>query len=71
MKYYSTQRPPGLGTFPKPKGNRVLEIEAFDRREYVEEIGREAWGWIDYAQELTDQEAAAYELVKGKKRISL
>ncbi len=35
MKYYSTQRPVAQGTFPKPDGNRVIEIVNFDKRSIV------------------------------------
>lgn len=60
MRYYSTQRPVGPGSFPK-KG--VVEIFNFENRIYVPEIGRKAWGYIEYNRELTEQEAASYELV--------
>ncbi len=65
-KYYSTQRPVSLGTYPKPYGNDILEIHNFDSRKYVQEINREAWGWIEYRQPLTEQEAKAYELVTAE-----
>lgn len=64
-RYYSTQRPVGPGTYPKPKGNRVLKIENFDFREYVREISGPAWGFIEYEKPLTDREAEAYELEPG------
>lgn len=66
MRYYSTQRPVGLGTFPKPDGNTVIETHNFDRRTFCEEIGREAWGYIDYAKKIPDDAARQYELVGGK-----
>ena len=62
-RYYSTNRPVSISTYPKPEGNEVLEISNFDERRAVPEIGRAAWGWIDYASPLPDSEAAAYELV--------
>ena len=40
MRYYSTQRPVGPGTFPKPQGNAVKEVFNFDSKTYCEEIGR-------------------------------
>lgn len=43
MRYYSTQRPIGPGTFPKPQGNAVKEVFNFDSKTYCEEVGREAW----------------------------
>jgi len=65
MRYYSTQRPVMPGTFPKPQGNKVLAIENFDERTFCMEIGREAWGYLEYEKPLTEKEAAAYELVEG------
>lgn len=62
-RYYSTQRPVAPGTFPK---EGVQEIQNYDSRTYVEEIGREAWGHIDYSRELSEKEAADYELVKAQ-----
>ena len=35
-RYYSTQRPVDLGTFPKPPGNAPVEIINFDERRMVE-----------------------------------
>ena len=61
MKYYSTQRPVMPGGYPKSQ--KVLDIGNFDSRQYVESIGRMAWGWIEYAQPLSEKDAADYELV--------
>jgi len=62
MRYYSIHRPVAPGTFPKTV--KVNEIYNFDNRVFCEEIGREAWGWIDYNGELDEKDADAYELVK-------
>lgn len=43
MRYYNTQRPVAPGTFPKPEGNRILEIHNFDERTYCSEPGRDCW----------------------------
>lgn len=64
-RYYSTQRPLGPGAFPRPAGNRVEDITNYDRRTYIEELGREAWGSIDYEQPLTPEDARAYELTEA------
>ena len=61
-RYYSTQRPVGPGTYPKPKGNKVAAIWNFDDRTHVPEIDGKAWGFIEYEKPLTDREAEAYEL---------
>lgn len=61
MRYYSTQRPVMPGSYPKTAP--VKEIRNFDRRTYCQEIGRPAWGWIDYEGALDPKTAASYELV--------
>jgi len=63
MKYYSIRRPVAPGSFPKPDGNKVLEIHNFDSRQPVEEIGREAWGWIEYEKPLSRYDCDCYELM--------
>ena len=62
MKYYSIYRPVMPGTFPKTQ--MVNEIHNFDYRQYCPEIGREAWGWIEYESEISEKDATNYELVK-------
>lgn len=62
MRYYSTQRPVMPGSYPKPQGNTVKEVHNFDERTYCEEIGREAWGYIEYERPLHRDTAADYEL---------
>ena len=64
MKYYSTQRPVAPGTFPKPEGNKVLEIVNFDEQQYCKEAGRDCWGYIEYERPLTEKQAVDYELVR-------
>lgn len=44
-RYYSTQRPVMPGGYPKPQNNEVLEIENFDNKKFVEEVGCQAWGY--------------------------
>ena len=63
-RYYSRLRPVGPGTFPN---HDVLEIHNYDSRTYIEDAGCEVWGYIDYAQDITEREARSYELVKGQK----
>ena len=57
MRYYSTLRPIGPGTCP----DNFDEFENFDYRTYVDEIGREVWGWVEYAEPLDCPEK--YDLV--------
>lgn len=61
MRYYSTQRPVMPGSFPVA-GARKIHIHNYDRRTYIPEIGREAWGYIEYDPPITEKEARAYEL---------
>lgn len=67
MRYYSTQRPFGPGTFPKQDGSET--ITNFDKPTFCEEIGREAWGYIDYKSPLSPELAQDYELMPACKRI--
>ena len=60
VKYYSTQRPVMPGGYPK-KG-AVERIQNFDTKTFCEEVGREAWGFIEYREPLTKEEADAYEM---------
>ena len=55
VRYYSTMRPFGPGTFPQKDGRET--ITNFDGKIYCEEIGREAWGYIEYMEPLTEDEA--------------
>ena len=59
-RYYSTQRPVMPGGFPK-RGN-VEKIHNFESKIFCEEIGNEAWGYIDYTEPLTKEESDGYEL---------
>ena len=61
-KYYSTQRPVDIGTFPKPAGNAPDEIENYDKRVLVEGGAFLAWGHLTYTKPLTEKQAADYEL---------
>lgn len=63
VKYYSTQRPILPGGFPSK--SEVVKIENFETKLFCEDIGRKAWGYIEYAAELTKEEAEAYELTRG------
>lgn len=63
MRYYSTQRPVTPGSYPSSYA--VEEIANFDRKTYCKEIGREAWGYIDFAAPLPEGEAQKWELVQA------
>ena len=59
-RYYSTQRPVLPGGFPEK--DKVERIQNFDHKEFCKEIGDEAWGFIEYSEPLTKEQADAYEL---------
>lgn len=62
QRYYSTQRPVSIGTYPKPQGNKVLNIVNYGKRVPVREIERDAWGYIDYEEALSEEDVERYEL---------
>lgn len=57
MKYYSTQRPLMPGCCPRAG---VQEVVNFDDKKFCEEIGCEAWGFVEYNRELTQNEVDDY-----------
>lgn len=61
-KYYSTQRPVDIGTFPKPPHNAPDEIVNYDQRLPVEGGAFPAWGHLTYTRPLTEKQAVDYEL---------
>lgn len=64
MRYYSEHRPVAPGTFPRPEGNRVTEIVNYDERQFCPEIGKMAWGYLEYEKPLNNREIADYELTE-------
>jgi len=60
-KYYSTQRPVDLGTYPKTEGGPV-RFENFDKRDDVEQGQFKAWGYLIYDAPLTEKQIADFEL---------
>ncbi len=60
-KYYSTQRPVDIGTFPKPPHNPPDEIVNYDQRVPVEGGAFLAWGHLTYTKPLTEKTVADYE----------
>lgn len=60
-KYYSTQRPISIGTFPD--NGAIVGIVNFDTRKKVKSIRKTAWGYINYSKPLTEKQILQYELV--------
>lgn len=64
MVYYSIMRPVAPGTYPKGDGvPKVTEIVNFDEKKFVQEIDRDAWGYLVYDGELPEHLENDYELV--------
>ncbi len=61
-RYYSTQRPIDIGTFPNKSDNQPTNIQHFDERTPVEDGALMAWGVLTYAKPLTVDEMTRYEL---------
>lgn len=61
VRYYSVMRPVGIGTYPEGK---VIKFENYSEPTYCASIERTAWGYIDYEEELSEEMAKRYELVK-------
>ena len=60
-KYYSTQRPVDIGTFPKTESDPA-KIVNFDQRDSVENGQFQAWGYLLYHAPLTEKQINDYEL---------
>lgn len=60
-RYYSAQRPILPGGFPERE--KVEQIKNFDTKIFCDEIGEEAWGFVDYSEPLEKEQADAYELI--------
>lgn len=60
-RYYSTQRPVDIGTFPK-FGDQPIQIENYDSRKWVEGGAFRAWGVLTYTTPLTPKQMDDYEL---------
>ena len=63
-RYYSTQRPVDIGTYPKPPDNQPLSIVNYDddRRRPVADGRLMAWGELTYAKPLTEKQMEDYGL---------
>lgn len=61
FRYYSTQRPVDIGTYPKSTGEPI-RIRNYNRRIRIEPWGFLAWGYLEYASPLDARQADDYEL---------
>jgi hypothetical protein len=61
-RYYLLYRGRGPGCQP----NGFVAAQDFDHKQYVDEIGRWAFGWVEYDWPLTEKEISEYELAGVK-----
>lgn len=61
-RYYSTQRPVDLGTYPKEPDNPLVGFLNYDDRINVEYGAYRAWGEVTYRAPLTPDQLIQYEL---------
>lgn len=67
-RYYSTLRQLMVGgiPFPKDPGESITTIVNFEEgRTYCKDIGRPAWGYIEYTAPLDPKQVSDYELVQA------
>ena len=64
MRAYGYNRPLGMGTYPK--GYDVADIVNFDCKRRVEEVGRDCFGYVEYAEDVPTEELERYELVTAE-----
>lgn len=63
MRSYAIHRPIGPFTWPSEHADKVAEIVNWDERRYVEEVGRWAFGYIDWAEDVPMEDLRRYELM--------
>lgn len=68
-RYYSIMRPVSIGTYPKPKDNKILKIFNYDIKTKVSDAPRSVWGYIEYEKPLTNKEMLDYELIESQEEI--
>lgn len=60
-RYYSLKRPIIQGGLPRR--DIIIKVENFDKPKYCEEVNRKAYAYVEYKEDISKQEADAYELV--------
>ena len=63
MKSYALHRPIGPFTWPSEHHDKVAEIVNWEHMEYVPEIGRSAFGYIEWAEMPPMEDLRRYELM--------
>lgn len=70
-KYYSTQRPIDMGTFPKTYYDEPYNFKNYDTRQSVEHGAFQAWGELIYTRPLTEAELKNYELRPSRNNLDV
>ena len=70
-KYYSTQRPIDIGTYPNSYFNRPVHMDLYFTRLEVTGEAFQACGAITYAQPLTEREMQDYELRPSRENLDI
>lgn len=66
MRYYSINRPILPGGYPR--NLNPTNIVNFDQKTFCEDIGEEAWGYIEFDSCISTEEADAWEFVMAGMR---
>lgn len=62
MRAYGYNRPLGMGTYPKGYG--FAELVNFEHgKQWVEEVGKRCFGYVDFTEDVPEDMLRAYELV--------
>lgn len=64
FRYYLTERPFSIGTFPN-NGNLIYHFD-YDCRTNIPGVGM-VWGFVDYSKPLTEKEISDYELTPAER----
>ena len=70
-KYYSTQRPIDIGTYPNSYFNRPVHMDLYFTRQQVMGEAFQAWGATIYAHPLTEREMQDYELRPSRENLDI
>ena len=68
MRAYAIYRPIGPYAWPSEHRDKVAEIVNYDTLTYVPEIGRNAFGHIDFEEDIPKEDLDRYELVTDPKK---
>ena len=61
-RYYLTERPLQFGAFPQPEDNKPVLVAPFREKMYAPNIGKYAFGFVEYDHPLTPEQIYRYEL---------